>query len=103
MNYDAVVIGTGFGATIAATRLVERGKRVVVLERGTWWVTPESPEQLTATKNLYAWIKGNNQPVQHFLRSDDNGGLLAPLSAWCGAAATRAGSITSQTSSRRSC
>lgn len=76
MNYDAIVIGTGFGATIAATRLVERGKRVVVLERGTWWVTPESPEHLTATKNLYAWIKENNHPVQHFLRSDDNDGLL---------------------------
>ena len=76
MNYDAIVIGTGFGATIAATRLVERGKRVVVLERGTWWVTPESPERLTATKDLYAWIKGNNHPVQHFLRSDDNGELL---------------------------
>jgi cholesterol oxidase len=76
MNYDAIVIGTGFGATIAATRLVEKGKRVVVLERGTWWVTPDAPDQLLATKSLYGWIKENNHPVQHFLRSDDKDGLM---------------------------
>ncbi|HJQ68289.1 MAG TPA: GMC oxidoreductase [Blastocatellia bacterium] len=77
MNYDAIVIGTGFGATIAATRLVERGKRVVVLERGTWWVTPDAPGQMTATKNLYGWIRENNHPVQHFLNSDDKDALLS--------------------------
>ena len=47
-----------------------------MLERGTWWVTPEVPEQQTATKSLYAWIKDNNHPVQHFVKSDDKDGLL---------------------------
>ena len=36
MDYDAIVIGTGFGGTIAATRLAEKQKKVLMLERGTW-------------------------------------------------------------------
>ena len=40
MNFDAIIIGTGFGGTIAATRLAAKGKKVLMLERGTWWVTP---------------------------------------------------------------
>jgi cholesterol oxidase len=39
MRYEVNVIGTGFGASIAATRLVEKGKKVLVLERGTWWTS----------------------------------------------------------------
>jgi cholesterol oxidase len=41
MDYDAIVIGTGFGASVAVSRLAESGKRVLILERGTWWTTPE--------------------------------------------------------------
>ena len=40
MNFDAIIIGTGFGGTIAATKLAAKGKKVLMLERGTWWVTP---------------------------------------------------------------
>jgi choline dehydrogenase-like flavoprotein len=31
MDFDAIVIGTGFGGTIAATRLAARGKKVLIL------------------------------------------------------------------------
>jgi cholesterol oxidase len=32
--YDYVVIGSGFGGSVAALRLAEKGYRVLVLERG---------------------------------------------------------------------
>ncbi|APY24735.1 GMC family oxidoreductase [Leptospira borgpetersenii serovar Ballum] len=34
MYYDAVVIGSGFGGSISALRLSEKGQKVLVLERG---------------------------------------------------------------------
>jgi choline dehydrogenase-like flavoprotein len=40
MDFDAIVVGSGFGGTVAASQLVEKGKRVLVIERGAWWVSP---------------------------------------------------------------
>lgn len=43
--YDAIIIGTGFGATVAATELAleKKKSRILMLERGVWWFTPERP------------------------------------------------------------
>ena len=78
MNYDAIVIGTGFGASIAATRLVEKGKRVLILERGTWWMTPEQAGRATGemSKPLSELIRENNHPVQYYPRPDHKKGIL---------------------------
>lgn len=35
--FDYVVIGSGFGGSVAAMRLAEKGYRVLVLERGRWF------------------------------------------------------------------
>jgi cholesterol oxidase len=34
---DAIVVGSGFGGSVSAARLAERGYRVLLLERGPWW------------------------------------------------------------------
>lgn len=41
LTADVVVVGSGAGGAVAATRLAEAGKEVIVLEGGGW-VTPES-------------------------------------------------------------
>ena len=37
MDFDAVVIGSGFGGAITACRMAEAGYKVLVLERGRRW------------------------------------------------------------------
>ena len=36
LEAQALVIGSGFGGAVAASRLVDRGYRVIMLERGPW-------------------------------------------------------------------
>jgi cholesterol oxidase len=78
MDYDAIVVGTGFGATVAVSRLAERGKRILVLERGTWWTTPETlgdpPDP--PPPDLPSWAAQNGHPVQYWPRPDHLDGLL---------------------------
>lgn len=53
-NYDVVVVGSGFGASVTACRLAEGGRRVLVLERGRSWPPgsfPRSPRGLS--QNLW--------------------------------------------------
>ncbi|TDB76541.1 FAD-dependent oxidoreductase [Micromonospora sp. KC723] len=44
MRYDVVVIGSGFGGSVTALRLAEKGYRVVVLEAGRRFADDEFPE-----------------------------------------------------------
>jgi cholesterol oxidase len=59
MDFDAIVIGSGFGGAVSAARLAEANYRVLVLERGrrwdaktyprkdtdAWWWSDEAPER----------------------------------------------------------
>jgi cholesterol oxidase len=80
MNFDAIVIGTGFGGTIAATKLAAKGKKVLMLERGTFWVTPEKLGQPPqgAKKPIPVWAKEQNppMPVQYWARPNHKDGML---------------------------
>jgi len=70
--YDAVIIGSGFGGSLAAYALVKAGLRVLMIERGDWvkrgyhnWL-PESTVDLTPyySTEIPAHItSGGNQPV----------------------------------------
>jgi len=42
-TFDAIVIGSGFGGAVAACRLAERGRSVLVLERGRRWGRTDFP------------------------------------------------------------
>ena len=42
-HYDVVVVGSGYGGGVSASRLARAGLRVAVLERGREYVTGEFP------------------------------------------------------------
>jgi choline dehydrogenase-like flavoprotein len=46
VRYDAIVVGSGFGGTMAASQLVDAGRRVLMVERGTW--VPRGPRNWSA-------------------------------------------------------
>jgi len=74
MAFDAIVIGTGFGGTIAAVQLAAKGKAVLLLERGTFWRSPD-PIGLNVGDPFGDWAKQNNMPVQYWPRPDHRKGL----------------------------
>jgi choline dehydrogenase-like flavoprotein len=45
MDFDAIVIGSGFGGAVSACRLAEAGYRVLVLERGRRWNAKTYPRR----------------------------------------------------------
>ncbi len=67
MDFDAIVVGSGFGGTVAATQLVEKGKRVLVIERGGWWVSPLNlarPAKVPAV-GMRKWLETVRAPALH--------------------------------------
>jgi cholesterol oxidase len=43
-HYDAIVIGSGFGGSVSALRLTEKGHRVLLLEKGKRWQKEDFPK-----------------------------------------------------------
>lgn len=58
MDFDAIVIGSGFGGSVSACRLAEAGARIVVLERGRRWDKTSYPRGLDDD-----WIWDQRDPV----------------------------------------
>jgi len=63
LDFDVIVIGSGFGAAVAAIDQAGKGKTVFILERGVWWLTPE----LSAENPMNPFLK--TQPVQYWARA----------------------------------
>ena len=59
MDFDAIVIGSGFGGAVTACRLAENGYRVLVLERGRRWDKSSYPRLPRDP-----WLWNQNQPEQ---------------------------------------
>ncbi len=49
-KYDAIIIGSGFGGSMTAYKLVNAGKKVLMLERGDW--VKRGPENWEASQTL---------------------------------------------------
>lgn len=43
-EYDFVVVGSGFGGSVSALRLIEKGYRVLVIEKGKEWKSANFPK-----------------------------------------------------------
>lgn len=43
-HYDAIVVGSGFGGSVSALRLAEKGLRVLVIEKGRWFQPQDFPD-----------------------------------------------------------
>lgn len=53
-DYDYIVIGSGFGGSVSALRLVEKGYKVAVLEKGKRWENKDFPKtNWNIRKNLW--------------------------------------------------
>jgi cholesterol oxidase len=59
-DYDYIIIGSGFGGSVAALRLVEKGYKVLVLEKGKWFSAKDFPKTNWNVKRWF-WI-----PLIHF-------------------------------------
>jgi cholesterol oxidase len=60
MDFDAIVIGSGFGGAVTACRLGEKNKRVLVLERGREWNKQTYPRAIEDD-----WIWSNTHPEKY--------------------------------------
>ena len=62
-RYDVVVIGSGYGGSIAASRSARAGQKVCVLERGKEWRPGDFPEKETETIGEIQMTHNNQKSV----------------------------------------
>jgi cholesterol oxidase len=57
MDYDYIIIGSGFGGSVSALRLAEKGYRVAVLEQGRRVSPDDMAAAARSLKSLF-WLPG---------------------------------------------
>jgi cholesterol oxidase len=64
-NFDFIVIGSGFGGSVAALRLNEKGYKVAIIEMGRRW----RPEALPETNwSIARWLWSPRLGLKGFFR-----------------------------------
>lgn len=53
MEYDYVIIGSGFGGSVSALRLSQKGYKVLVVEKGKWYTAKDFPK---TNWNFRKWL-----------------------------------------------
>ena len=66
-----IVVGSGYGASIAASRCARSGQKVCVLERGKEWLPGSFPESTSdAGKNFQIDILGKPEIIGKYVFSE---------------------------------
>ena len=65
LEYDYVIIGSGFGGSVSALRLSEKGYKVLVIEKGKWFKAEDFPKTNWNFKNGCGFLR---QVFKAFLR-----------------------------------
>lgn len=55
-DYDYVIIGSGFGGSVSALRLSEKGYKVLVIEKGKWYKSPENFAKTIWNLRKWLWV-----------------------------------------------
>ena len=71
-DFDAVIIGSGFGGAVSALRLAEGGYRVLVLERGRRWRREEYP---SITHSDWLWNEAHPERSNGWLDIRQHGNI----------------------------
>ena len=53
MDFDYIIVGSGFGGSVSALRLSEKGYKVLVVEKGRWFGAQDFPK---TNWNLRKWL-----------------------------------------------
>ena len=80
-DFDAVVIGSGFGGAVSALRLAEGGYRVLVLERGRRWHRLEYP---SVTRSDFLWNEAHPERTNGWLDIRNHGNISTVAAAGVG-------------------
>ncbi len=87
-DYDLVIIGSGFGGSVAALRAAEKGYRVGVMEAGRRWKDEDIPKTQWDLPHFSWRPEAELYGIQRIEYLDDVLGVRSRRAACAGAAAT---------------
>lgn len=60
-NFDAIIVGTGYGSAVSALRLAQAGKKVLMLEMGMDWKNSGIPfSKMAWAENHSTWLRNTS-------------------------------------------